>query len=120
MEKERGFGSREMSCTGCWSLLSPGPPGTWQCPGAAAKGLHCSSWRPRERVSAVPPSTSWWDPGLSVPGRNLEGFYYPGRWCDLYPQLNAHRHPPPVATAGPLAGPTPSYQAVLARRLLGS
>lgn len=78
----------------------------WLSPGTGDKGLHCSSYHPRERVYAVPLS-SWWDPGFSVPGRSLEGFYYLGRWCDLCSSalILAPAAPMLEAAAGVLAAP---------------
>lgn len=84
IEQGRGFGSGGDELHG---VLSPRITENLAVLCGGAKGLHCSCY-PAERVFAVPPLPSWWGFGVSVPGRSLEGFHYPGRRCDLCPELS--------------------------------
>lgn len=77
-EERRTLGLGEMSCTAGWSLLSTRTTRNVAVPRGMGQGLPYSSCHPREWVSAAPPSPSWWDPGLSVPGRHLSGFITQG------------------------------------------
>lgn len=92
------MGLGEMSCTGCWSLLSPRT--TENLVRGGDKGLHYSCY-PAKRVFAIPAFPSWRGLGVSVPGRSLERFHYPERRCNVCPELTLH---PALAAEGQRGG----------------